>query len=211
VALQASAQHDVRPAQHSLSQRVRETDAPVIAKTKQLIADAGRADVLSLAQGVVHWQPPPAALQRAAHLLASDPGSISSYGPAEGLPALRQALAAKLQEVNGLQGYEVMVTAGANQAFTNIVLALCNAGDKVVLFRPYYFNHLMALQMTGGGRQVVLGECGRGDLRPDLGWLRAQLQGPQPPRLVVLANPCNPTGVLLSKVGLRWPGLAWPA
>lgn len=38
--------------------------------------------------------------------------------------------------------YKVMVTAGANQAFTNIVLALLDETDEVVLFTPYYFNHL---------------------------------------------------------------------
>jgi aspartate/methionine/tyrosine aminotransferase len=50
--------------------------------------------------------------------------------------------------------YEVMVTSGANQAFVNVVLALCDASDRVVLFVPYYFNHIMALQMTGGAPQV---------------------------------------------------------
>lgn len=49
-----------------------------------------------------------------------------------------------------------MVTAGANQAFTNVVLALCDAGDDVVLFAPYYFNHMMALQMTNVN--AVLGQ-----------------------------------------------------
>jgi hypothetical protein len=55
-----------------------------------------------------------------------------------------------------------MVTAGANQAFTNLVLTLLDASDKVVLFKPYYFNHLMALQMTGGAGNVLFGEvrCG---------------------------------------------------
>lgn len=47
-----------------------------------------------------------------------------------------------------------MVTAGANQAFVNIVLTLVDASDRVVLFKPYYFNHIMALQMTGGAEQV---------------------------------------------------------
>jgi hypothetical protein len=47
---------------------------------------------------------------------------------------------------------------------------------------------------------VVLGECRRGDLAPDLAWLQAQLQGPRPPKMVVLSNPCNPTGVLLTEV-----------
>lgn len=45
--------------------------------------------------------------------------------------------------------YEIMVTSGANQAFVNLVLSLVDAKDRVVLFAPYYFNHLMALQMTG--------------------------------------------------------------
>ena len=50
-----------------------------------------------------------------------------------------------------------MVTAGANQAFTNVVLTLLDANDSVVLFKPYYFNHLMAVQMTGGGANTILG------------------------------------------------------
>lgn len=53
--------------------------------------------------------------------------------------------------------FEVMVTAGANQAFTNVVLTLLDSQDKVVLFKPYYFNHLMAVQMTGGADNVVYG------------------------------------------------------
>ena len=45
--------------------------------------------------------------------------------------------------------YNVMVTAGANQALTSIMLTLLDPPDRAVLFRPYYFNALMALQMTG--------------------------------------------------------------
>ena len=50
-----------------------------------------------------------------------------------------------------------MVTAGANQAFTNVVLTLLDSASKAVLFKPYYFNHLMAIQMTGGADNVVFG------------------------------------------------------
>lgn len=52
---------------------------------------------------------------------------------------------------------EVMVTAGANQAFTNVVLTLLDSTSKAVLFKPYYFNHLMAVQMTGGADNVIFG------------------------------------------------------
>ena len=43
--------------------------------------------------------------------------------------------------------HKVMVTAGANQAFVNLVLALLDPQDAVILFAPYYFNHMMALQV----------------------------------------------------------------
>lgn len=59
-----------------------------------------------------------------------------------------------------------MVTAGANQAFTNMVIALLDAGDAAVLFTPYYFNHLMALQ----ARIMLLGCVStRGDCAPARG------------------------------------------
>ncbi|KAF6259878.1 pyridoxal phosphate-dependent transferase [Scenedesmus sp. NREL 46B-D3] len=207
-----------------VSLRALATDTPVIVKTKQLMSQAPPGkDVLSLAQGVVHWRPPPAATAAAAALLASEAvqagsgagsasggmgavfgaGGVHSYGPALGLPPLVEALKQKLAARNGLTGYEVMVTSGANQAFVNAVLALCDASDRVVLFVPYYFNHIMALQMTGGAPQVVLGACCAGSLHPDWAWLQQQLAGPHPPKLVVLVNPCNPTGVLLPKEELE--------
>lgn len=105
-------------------------------------------------QGVTFWPPPKEALTAAAALV-SDPAT-SRYGADDGLLELRQALVAKLAADNGIRGADVMVTAGANQAFTNVVLALCDAGDDVVLFAPYYFNHMMALQMTNVN--AVLGQ-----------------------------------------------------
>lgn len=90
-----------------------------------------------------------------------------------------------------------MITSGANQAFTNVVAALCDSSDKVVLFKPYYFNHLMALQMTEGGSNVTYGPCDPLTLHPDLDWLETALTGPNKPKMVVVVNPCNPTGIFL--------------
>ena len=128
------------------------TDAPVIVKMQQMLR--GKEDVLSLAQGIVHWSPPEEALQ-AARAAVGEP-SVSLYCADDGLPELRAALKLKLAEENGIVASEVMVTAGANQAYTNVVLALLDAGDPAMLFRPYYFNHLMALQMTGSAAEVLL-------------------------------------------------------
>ena len=93
-----------------------------------------------------------------------------------------------------------MVTAGANQAVLNAVLALTDADDAVLLFAPFYFNHVMAIQMSGGSRSMEYGGCDPQTLHPDLGWLRRRLLGDQSggkPRakMCIITNPCNPTGV----------------
>nr|GMD48442.1 aromatic aminotransferase ISS1-like [Ipomoea batatas] len=73
----------------------------------------GVKDCISLAQGVVYWQPPKQALDKVKGLVEEP--SISRYGADEGLPELREALMKKLQGENNLHKSSVMVTAGANQ------------------------------------------------------------------------------------------------
>ncbi|KAG2424660.1 hypothetical protein HXX76_014384 [Chlamydomonas incerta] len=184
----------------ALSRRIDATDTPVIDFTRKLMGS--RKDAMSLAQGIVHWGPPPVALQRLTTRLATEPAAVSGYVPNEGLPALRAALRTKLVERNKLHHYDVIVTPGCNQAFLNALIALCDDSDRVALFRPYYFDHLMAVQMTGGSDRLVVGECDPVTMRPSLAWLQRELVGPNPPKMVVLVNPCNPTGVLLSRAEL---------
>ena len=47
-----------------------------------------------------------------------------------------------------MSNQEVMVTAGANQAFSNVALALCDPGDEAIILTPYYFSHVLALQIA---------------------------------------------------------------
>lgn len=183
----------------STSHRVKQTDAPIIVKTQKLTASA--KGVISLAQGIVHWNPPQQAMD--AVVASAGDHSLNQYGSGAGLPKLVKALEHKLATENGITQSEVMVTAGANQAFTNVVLTLLDSQDKVVLFKPYYFNHLMAVQMTGGADNVVYGRCDPESWHPDLDWLEECLQSSSPPHMVVLVNPCNPTGVLMSKCELQ--------
>jgi katanin p60 ATPase-containing subunit A1 len=152
----------------------------------------GHEGLVSLAQGVVHWDPPEASLQETKD--ASFDRENQRYGSCEGLLELRTALKEKLRVENGITGAEVMITAGANQAFVNIVLAGLDEGDAVVLFKPFYFNHMMALQMTGSAGGVELGPTDHG--LPDLAWLEKRL-GEGGVRMVVIVNPGNPTGVMI--------------
>ena len=188
----------------SLSRRIQATDTPCIVTMQQMMR--GRTDVLSLAQGIVHWSPPPEALASAAKLVGEH--STSLYGADDGLPEVRAALKTKLAQENNITASEVMVTAGANQAFTNIVLSLLDASDACALFKPYYFNHLMALQMTGAGSGAdIFIAPSTTELQPDVNALRSEMyqrkaQGRPPIKLVATSNPGNPTGVMIPKVRL---------
>ena len=54
------------------------------------------------------------------------------------------------------------------QAFVNLVLTLCDAGDSVVMFAPYYFNAYMSFQMTGV-TDILVGPSDQKTLYPDAG------------------------------------------
>lgn len=54
------------------------------------------------------------------------------------------------------------------QAFVNVVLTLCDAGDAVVMFAPYYFNSYMSFQMTGV-TDILVGASNPETLHPDVG------------------------------------------
>ncbi|CAE8593448.1 unnamed protein product, partial [Polarella glacialis] len=178
------------------SKRIRQTDEPCIVAMQRMLK--GKEGILSLAQGIVHWAPPPAVAE--AVIAAAGEPDTYAYGADDGLQALRSELRAKLREENGLEGVEVMITAGANQAYANLVCALLDAQDSSVLFSPFYFNHRMALQMTGGSQSIVLGPTSE-DYLPDAEWLEKRLAEPGPTggriRMVTVVNPGNPTGVIL--------------
>ncbi|KAG6542666.1 hypothetical protein Mapa_015901 [Marchantia paleacea] len=184
-----------------LSRRVLATDTPVMVQMQQLLR--GTTDVMSLAQGVVFWKPPPKAL--AVIKEAIEEPICSKYGADDGLPELRSALVEKLGRENNLYKSDVMVTAGANQALVNLVLTLCDPEDSVVMFVPYYFNAYMACQMTGV-TDIRLGPSDAENLHPDADWLEETLQGKNGksvPKLVYIVNPGNPSGTYVPQPLLK--------
>ncbi|KAM6552418.1 hypothetical protein CsatB_002226 [Cannabis sativa] len=176
-----------------LATRAVQTEMPVMVQIQELVR--GVKNSMSLAQGVVHWQPPTEALHKVKELLWEP--AISKYGADEGVPELREALTEKLRKENKLYKSSVMVTAGANQAFVNLVLTLCDAGDCVVMFAPYYFNAYMSFQMTGV-TNILVGPGDPKTLHPDADWLEKTLAETKPvPKLVTVVNPGNPSGTYI--------------
>jgi aspartate/methionine/tyrosine aminotransferase len=191
----------------SLSPRILETLDPCVVLMKDMIGQYAplwedRGGIFSLAQGIVYWEPPETCRRALQDALQDETSLLHTYGPAQGIPQFTQALEHKLQEENQLSNHNVMVTVGANQAYVNCVLTLLHDDAKAIVFLPYYFNHVMAIQMTCGDSSVVVGPSS--DLGiPNVEWLEATLCDQPEISLVTIVNPGNPTGVSLSRDHLQ--------
>ena len=106
----------------------------IAARAKQLKAEGH--DICSLSAGEPDFDTP--AFIREAVKQALD-GGATRYGPAAGEPALREAIAAKLQRCNGMAvaADQVLVTNGGKQALYNLFQVLLEPGDEVLLPSPY--------------------------------------------------------------------------
>lgn len=159
----------------------------------EMSALAVRTGAVNLGQGFPDTDGPPEMLAAAAHALRD---GRNQYPPGPGIPELRAAIAAHQRRFWGLDydpDGEVLVTAGATEAIAAAVLALCEPGDEVVCFEPYYDSYAAGIALTGAVRRPVTlrpGSDGRYGFDPDE--LRAAF-GPRT-RLVLLNSPHNPTG-----------------
>jgi N-succinyldiaminopimelate aminotransferase len=148
---------------------------------------------INLGQGFPDTDGPPEMLAAAAEALRS---GANQYPPLAGIPALRAAIVAHEERFWGLTrdpDTEVVVTAGATEAVAATILGLCEPGDEVVCFEPYYDSYAASIALAGAVRRPVTlrpGPDGRYGF--DEGELRAAF-GPRT-RLVLLNTPHNPTG-----------------
>ncbi|MBI4485530.1 MAG: pyridoxal phosphate-dependent aminotransferase [Acidobacteria bacterium] len=171
--------------------------APIVAIVGDMIREA--PGTISLGQGVVHYGPPPAAIDAVRAQLASP--STHEYQEGVGLPTLVERIAIKLREDNGIdvaRGSRIMVTAGANMAFVHAVLAITEPGDEIILNVPFYFNHEMAIQMADC-KAVCVATDERYQLRPDA--LRRAIT--ERTRAIVSISPNNPSGAVFGESILR--------
>ena len=172
------------------SKRMRAVQSPVIPHLAALIRD--HEGTISLGQGVVHYPPPPQAMQAIAHF----GGALAEhhYQAALGLPELRAGLRQKLAAENQIEVGDdqlLMVTAGSNMGFYHALLAITDPGDEIVVMAPFYFNHEMAVAMANC-RAVVVPTDEAYQL--DLAAIEAAIT-PRT-RAVVTISPNNPTGAV---------------
>jgi methionine aminotransferase len=119
----------------------------------------------------------------------------NQYPPMPGVPALREAVAAKIARLYGHAydpGSEITVTAGATQAILTAVLCSVHAGDEVIVLEPAYDSYAPSIQLAGG--QVVRVPLMPGSFRPDFDRIAAALN-PRT-RLLMINSPHNPSATV---------------
>jgi aspartate aminotransferase len=122
---------------------------------------------------------------------------FTHYGPAAGLPALREQIAAKVARVNGIEcpPEQVIVTVGGAGAIFVTLLALLDPGDEVLVPDPGWPNYL-SLAAAAGGIAVPYRLDAARDFEPDLEAIEG-LIGPRT-KAIVVNSPANPTGAVHS-------------
>ncbi|NJK48512.1 pyridoxal phosphate-dependent aminotransferase [Candidatus Gracilibacteria bacterium] len=133
--------------------------------------------------------------------LALDQGK-TRYGPAAGEPKLRDAIAKKLQNDNHLnyQRENIIVTNGGKHSLFNLMLALIEPGDEVIIPAPFWLSYPEMVKIAGGTPVIVNTTQASGyKITPDQ--LRQTIT-PQT-KLFVLNSPSNPTGMVYSPDEIR--------
>ncbi len=138
---------------------------------------------------------------KAAAKQALDEGK-TKYGPAAGEPKLRQAIARKLKTDNNLdyQAENVIVTNGGKHSLFNLMMAIIEAGDEVIISAPFWLSYPQMVKLAGGVPVIVQTDALTGyKITPD------QLARAVTPKtkLFVFNSPANPTGVVYTPTEIK--------
>jgi aspartate/methionine/tyrosine aminotransferase len=147
-------------------------------------------DAINLSQGFPDFGPPPEVIEAAHRALDS---GANQYTITWGIPALRQAIAAKMRRLYDLDfdpDEHITVTCGVTEAVTSTLTALLDPGDEVVIIEPYHEGFVPAVVLPGGRPRFVSLEPP--DYGLDLDRLRAAFNSRT--RAILINTPHNPTG-----------------
>ncbi|HEX3508372.1 MAG TPA: pyridoxal phosphate-dependent aminotransferase, partial [Candidatus Dormibacteraeota bacterium] len=168
----------------------------VDARAKALVAQG--VDVVNLTAGEPDFDTLPSARDGG---IAAIENGFTRYTAVAGIAELREAIAKKLKDDNGLdyKAAQIVVSNGAKQSIYNALMVLLDPGDEVVIPTPAWVSYPEMAKLAGGVPVTV-------DTQPDGYRLEAaSLAAAITPRtkLIILNNPSNPTGVVYSDAELR--------
>jgi len=174
-----------------LESRLPRVGTTIFTVMSKLAADLG---AINLSQGFPDFDCDPALVEAVAkHMRAGR----NQYAPMQGVPALRQAIAAKYEHFHGRRydpDTEVTVTSGGTEAIYDAVTCVAGPGDEVIVLEPCYDCYVPAIDLSGATPVIV-------PLRlPDysVDWEALSTAVTPRTRVIILNTPHNPSGAILT-------------
>lgn len=156
-------------------------------------------DVINLSVGEPDFDTPDH-IKKAAQKAIDD--NYSHYSPVPGYVELRQAVVNKLKRENNLEYTvdQIVVSNGAKQSITNVILSIVNPGDEVIIPSPYWVSYSEIVKLAGGINVFVYAP-----IEQDFKITPEQLEAAITPKTkaFLFSSPSNPTGSLYSREELR--------
>ena len=200
---------------HSLSDKVEHFTESVI---REMTRQAMQHDAINLAQGFPDFSAPAEIKRAAQEAIAAD---VNQYAITWGAKSLRAAIARQMKEWQGIEvdpEKEIVVCCGSTEAMIATLLAVCNKGDEVVVFEPFYENYGPDSILSGAkprfvslrppnwtGQSPVTTQVG-GEWTFDEQELREAFQhqtSQHHTKAIIVNTPNNPTGKVFSRKELE--------
>jgi aspartate aminotransferase len=138
---------------------------------------------------------------KAAAIAALESG-FTKYTPSSGMPELRQAIADKFQQDNGIsyKPSQIIVSTGAKHSCYNAILATCQPGDEVIIPSPYWLSYPEMVRLAGAEPIFV-------QAKEENGWkiTRDEFENAMTPRtkMIIINSPNNPTGAVYTRAEIE--------
>ncbi len=187
---------------HHLSRRIEsiEESATLAMASKAREYKAKGIDVINLSLGEPDFKTPSHICEAAKK--AIDEGKYFGYPPVAGYQDLREAIATKYQRENKVpyRAENIVVSNGAKQSIANVMFALVNPGDEVIVFSPYWVSYDAIIRLAEGTPVIVSGTL-ENDFKVSAAQLRQAITAKT--KAVIFSSPCNPTGSVFSRAELQ--------
>lgn len=157
---------------------------------------SGQYGAINLSQGFPDFEPPKEITDRLEQVAKEGP---HQYALTWGAQNFREALAKKQEHFSGMEinpDREIVVTCGSTEAMMAAMMSVCNPGDKVVIFSPFYENYGADAILSGATPIYVPLNPPNFDFDPDR--LEAAMKQPGV-KALILCNPSNPCGKVFTK------------
>lgn len=185
-----------------ISQRIEamEESATIAMAQKARDLKAQGVDVISLSLGEPDFKTPKH-IQEAAKK-AIDSGKYFAYPPVPGYPDLREAIAKKFSEENGIptKPTNVVVSTGAKQSLANIFMSILDPGDEVIVLSPYWVSYSDIIKVVEGVPVFVKGTI-EDDFKASAEQIAKAITSKT--KALIYSSPCNPTGSVFTHGELK--------